>query len=75
MVAADPTFGIIMLLIFLFIGAFSLISFIIWIWGLVDVLTAKNESNWKILWGAVIFFLGILGVILYALIARKERKN
>ncbi len=52
----------------------ALVSTIAVIWALYKILTAKNETNWKILWALIVLILGILGVILYFLVANKERK-
>ena len=35
------------------------------LYALYEVLTGKNETNWKLLWAIVVFFLGIIGVAVY----------
>ena len=46
---------------------------IFWVWMLVDVLTSNKEPNEKILWFLVIFFLHIVGAIVYFVVARSPR--
>ena len=47
---------------------------IIWIWALVDILKSdfKDGTN-KIVWLLVVFFLYILGALLYYFIGRKQK--
>lgn len=52
----------------------AIISIIAFFWALINILTAKNDTNWKILWVLLCLFLGIIGVIIYLCIGRKERK-
>jgi len=62
-------------------GGFSVIvlliiaSSIAFIWALVDILKSKNDTNWKLLWLVVCLLLGIIGVLLYYFIGRKDRKK
>jgi hypothetical protein len=44
---------------------------IFWIWMLIDVLTSRRETNEKILWFLVVFFLHFLGAIIYFAVARR----
>ncbi|MDF1744643.1 MAG: PLDc N-terminal domain-containing protein [Gimesia sp.] len=65
--------SLIVLLFGLLAAAFSILCFIFWIWMLIDCL--KNEpstGNDKIIWGLVIAFTGI-GGLLYYFIRRPER--
>jgi membrane-anchored glycerophosphoryl diester phosphodiesterase (GDPDase) len=57
-------FGILGSLIALALGLF-------WVWMLVDCLA--NQSEDKLVWFLVIFFLNLLGAFLYYLLARKKR--
>ena len=43
--------------------------------GIVEIVTSKNDTHWKILWGIVCLVLGIYGLLAYLFIARKERKG
>ena len=51
----------------------ALIASIVWIWALIDCLTSSMATNEKVLWVLVIFFLHLLGSILYFAIGRKGR--
>jgi len=42
---------------------------------LMDIITAKNDISWKLLWGIVVIFIVGLGWIFYLMIGRKERKE
>lgn len=44
---------------------------IFWFWMLVDCLTSQQED--KLVWFLVIFFLNLLGAVLYYWLARKKR--
>ena len=52
---------------------FGIVSFIAFIWSLINILTAENDNHWKILWVIICLFLGIIGVIIYVLVGKKER--
>ena len=47
---------------------------VFWLWMLVDALTNESETNQKILWFLVIFFLHFIGAIVY-FVVRKGEKN
>jgi hypothetical protein len=57
-------FGMLGSLVTLALGLF-------WLWMLVDCLA--NQSEDKLVWFLVIFFLNLLGAVLYYLLARKKR--
>src|SRR3989304_6109137 len=59
----------IMVFVFLIIAAFAVFV----IWTLVDMLTSKNDSSWKILWLLVIVLLPLLGSVLYYFIGRGQK--
>jgi hypothetical protein len=44
-----------------------------WLWMLIDCLADQNED--KLVWFLVIFFLSLLGAVLYYFLARKKRKG
>lgn len=46
---------------------------VFWIWTLIDVLKSEFIGSGKIVWLLVVFFLSILGSILYVAIGRKQR--
>ena len=60
-------------------AAFGIMSLIylgmtvFWIWTLIDVLKSEFKGSGKIIWLLVVFFLAILGSILYIAIGRKQR--
>jgi hypothetical protein len=43
-----------------------------WVWMLIDVLTSRRETNEKILWFLVVFFLHFIGAIIYFAVARNK---
>ena len=51
------------------------IAFMIFIWALADMLQAKRENEWKILWLLVLVMVPVIGFFLYLLIGRKERNR
>jgi hypothetical protein len=56
------------------IGSIMLAFLIGFLGFLIDIITAKNDISWKLLWGVVILF-GVLGWVVYLVFGRKERKN
>ncbi len=60
--------------IVLFFGAFALLSFVFWLWMLIDCLTKEpSEGNDKIVWVLVVFFGNLLGAAIYFFARRPER--
>ncbi len=57
------TFGILLL-------GVVILSFVFWLWMLIDCLMSTLPSTEKLIWFLVIFFLHILGALLYFFIAR-----
>jgi hypothetical protein len=59
------------------LGAFfwiiALALSIFWIWALVDVLTSAMPTGDKVLWFLVVFFLHIIGAIIYFAVGRPSR--
>lgn len=59
------------------LGILAIAGFALWIWALVNSLS-KPDAVWeaagqnKIVWLLVIIFLGFIGAILYALIAKPQ---
>ncbi len=70
---AAAWFGLIFLVIWGIVLLGILASLIALIWGLIDILKAKNDTTWKILWVIVCLFLGIFGVIIYFFVGRKQK--
>lgn len=48
---------------------------IFWIWMLIDCLTSAMPSGEKILWFLVIFFLHILGALIYFFVKRSSSRG
>ena len=48
----------------------ALLASIFWIWMLIDVLTSSMDTGEKVLWFLVIFFLHLLGAIIYYFVKR-----
>jgi hypothetical protein len=56
----------------LFGGLVSLVSFVIWLFILIDCIKNPNlSSNERIIWVLVIIFVPCLGPILYLIVGRK----
>jgi hypothetical protein len=56
-----------MLVVFLIIG---IAAFAFWIWMLIDLLQSSRPTNEKILWAVLMVFLGIIGSLIYLVVAR-----
>ena len=48
----------------------AIIASVFWIWMLIDALTSHMEPTEKLLWFFVIFFLHLLGAIIYYVVKR-----
>jgi hypothetical protein len=55
-----------------FVWIFAIAASIFWLWMLVDVLVSKRETNEKILWFLVVFFLHVVGAVIYLVVARQR---
>ena len=53
----------------------AILAFIFWILMLVNVATAKNKGDWKVIWILIVVLLGIIGAIIYYFVGKKERKG
>ena len=55
---------------------FMIGSFIFWAWALIDILKSdfKDSIN-KLIWLLVVFFLYVLGALLYIIIGRNQKKS
>jgi hypothetical protein len=53
--------------------AIALIGTVFWLWMLIDCLTSAMPANEKVLWFLVIFFLHLLGALLYFFMIRSGR--
>jgi hypothetical protein len=56
-----------------FIWLISLAATVFWLWMLIDALLHEPSTNEKILWFLVIFFLHIIGALIYYFIRKRSR--
>ena len=63
-----------------FVGIWQIVLILIglsffglWIYALVDVLNSEFKGSNKLIWILVVLLLGILGVLLYLIIGRKQK--
>ena len=49
-------------------------SLALMIWAILDIVKAKNKDNFKVIWILVVVLLGLIGIIIYYFVGRKERK-
>lgn len=50
------------------------IPLVFWIIAIVMLVTAKQDSTTKILWFLIIFFIPLLGALLYLIIGRNQNR-
>ena len=53
--------------------AFWLVSLVFIVWSLVDIAGTKKDTGYKLIWAAIVVFLGLIGVLLYYLFEKRER--
>ena len=54
-------------------GLIGLISFVFWIWMLIDCIQNRNlASNDKLIWVLVVIFLYALGALIYFAVGRRQ---
>lgn len=41
--------------------------------ALIDIVRAKNDTKWKLLWGIISLFLGVIGAAIYLFVGRKQK--
>jgi hypothetical protein len=51
-----------------------LVIIVAWFYSMYEIATAKNDKGWKALWLLVVFLLGIIGLVIYQMSGRKQRK-
>jgi hypothetical protein len=59
--------------LFCVFGVLSLLATVFWLWMLIDALVSEPTTNDKILWFLVIFFLHVLGALIYFFVRRRAR--
>ncbi|MBA3025720.1 MAG: hypothetical protein FP820_04835 [Sulfurimonas sp.] len=58
----------------LVVGLIYLVLLVIWVWALIEILKSSfKDSINKVIWLLVVFFLPVLGFILYFAIGRAQR--
>ena len=50
----------------------AMLATIFWLWMLVDVVASNKDTTEKILWFLVVFFLHLLGAIIYFFVGRSR---
>jgi len=65
---------IIVLAMFGFILLLGIVTFVLLIWSIVDIAKAKNNGEWKALWILICIFGGMIGIIVYLAVGRKDKK-
>jgi hypothetical protein len=50
----------------------AILASIFWLWMLVDVLMSNKPANEKILWFLVVFFLHLIGALIYFFVGRNR---
>jgi hypothetical protein len=61
-----------------FVGIFGLIGLVVsifWIWMMVDALVYEPTTGEKLLWFLVIFFLYLIGALIYLLVRKSQRRR
>jgi hypothetical protein len=61
-----------------FVGIFGLIGLVVsifWIWMMVDALIYEPTTGEKLLWFLVIFFLYLIGALIYLLVRKSQRRR
>jgi hypothetical protein len=53
----------------------AIIASIFWLWMLIDCLTSNLPTGEKVLWFLVIFFLHLVGALIYFFVARGGRSS
>ena len=50
-----------------------IITFILWMYSLLDILKSKYQKNDKIVWILIVILMPIFGAIVYVFIGRKQK--
>jgi hypothetical protein len=58
--------------IYLVLMILAILATVFWLWMLIDALVNEPTANDKILWFLVIFFLHIIGALIYFIVRRPE---
>ncbi len=52
-----------------------IVSVIFILWALIDISHAKKDTGYKLIWTLICVVLGIIGVILYYLIEKQNKRR
>jgi hypothetical protein len=50
----------------------GIIATVFWVWMIIDILTSRMDTGEKVLWFLVVFFLHLLGAVIYYFVKRRE---
>ena len=65
--------GTLELVLILFVCFLLLVPAIFWLIALIDILQSKFNDNDKLIWFIVVFFLPVVGTILYYVLGKKQK--
>ncbi len=54
-------------------GIVPILVIILFVWALVDILKARRDNTWKLLWVLICLILPLLGPIVYYFIGRNSK--
>ena len=74
-VVAPSSFYTTWLIIAILIMALTLIQLCLMVWALIDISGAKNDGMWKVMWILVCLLGGLMGIIVYLIVGRKDKKK
>ena len=52
-----------------------LISLVFIIWAWIDIARQDKDTGWKLIWAMLMLFLGLIGVLLYYMVEKSQRKE
>ena len=59
-------------MLLLMLGGFlALVGMVLYIY---EIATSKNDGQWKAIWIIVVLILGLIGIVAYEIVARKQRQ-
>jgi zinc transporter ZupT len=58
---------------FLLVIGFVIISFVAFIWALIDIARSKKDTGWKIVWALICFILGVIGALVYYFVEKRKK--
>ena len=56
------------------LAIFWLISIIFIVWALIKIAGSNRDVGYKLIWAAIVVFLGLVGVLAYYLVERPEKE-